>query len=81
MKNISVCVGSACHLQGAYYVLEIFKNLITKYEMEAKIDIEGNFCQNNCTRGVVVRLGEKIVFDVNKDNAETIFKEYMLGGE
>ncbi len=81
MKTLSVCVGSACHLQGAYHVLEIFKEMLKEYELEITVDIEGNFCRNNCTRGVVVKFDENLVFDVNKDNAREIFKQYMLGGE
>lgn len=80
MKNIGVCVGSACHLQGAYQVLSTFQRLIAEHGLEATVDIEGNFCQGNCTKGVVIKVDEELVFNVNGENAEEIFKKYILGG-
>lgn len=81
MKTISVCVGSACHLQGAYHVLGIFQKLIEENGLKTEIDIEGNFCQGHCTQGVVVKIGEELVFNVHQDNAADVFKQYMLGGK
>ena len=31
---LKVCVGSSCHLKGSYDVIEKFKELLKKYEVE-----------------------------------------------
>ncbi len=78
MDKISVCIGSACHLRGAYKVLEIFQRLVTENECEMNVDVEGSFCRNRCTQGVVVKINEQILTNINVDNAEEIFRAYIL---
>lgn len=77
MHSISICIGSACHLKGSYSVLETFKNLIEKHNLQATVELEGNFCQNMCTQGVVVKIDDQVILNVDKDNAERIFLEHI----
>ena len=78
MDKISVCIGSACHLKGAYRVLDIFQKLVQENDCEVSVEVEGNFCQNRCTQGVVVKINEQILTNINVDNAEEIFRAYIL---
>ena len=32
--TIKVCVGSSCHLKGSYEVIEAFKEVLKKYDVE-----------------------------------------------
>jgi len=79
MTIISICIGSACHLCGAYSVLNAFKALIEKYHVEADVDIEGCFCQGNCTEGVVIRINDELITNVSKEKVHGIFCEKVLG--
>lgn len=79
MVTISICIGSACHLKGAHGVLEAFKLLIDKYRVNASISLEGNFCQNKCTEGVVIRVDDEIITNVSKERVHQIFSEKVLG--
>jgi len=49
---IKVCVGSSCHLKGSYDVVEAFKTLVKKYNVEDKIELQASFCLGNCLHGV-----------------------------
>ena len=80
MLKLSICFGSACHLRGAYSVLNAFKALIDKYQVQSQIDIEGNFCQGQCTEGVVIKLNDEIIHNVAKEKVYDIFVEKVLGG-
>ena len=51
---IKVCVGSSCHLKGSYDVVETFKSLLKKYNVEDKIELQASFCLGNCLQGVSV---------------------------
>lgn len=51
---IKVCVGSSCHLKGSYDVVEAFKSLVKKYNVEDKIELQASFCLGNCLQGVSV---------------------------
>lgn len=81
MTNISICVGSACHLRGAHAVLHAFNALMEKYNVAGLIDIEGNFCQGLCTEGVVVKINDEIITNVSKDKVYALFLEKVLCGE
>lgn len=79
MTRISICVGSACHLRGAHGVLQAFTSLIEKYQVSGKIYLEGNFCQEQCTQGVVIKINDEVITNVSKDKVHAIFCEKVLG--
>lgn len=78
MTKISICVGSACHLSGAHSVLKAFQLLVQKYQVAAKIDIEGNFCQGRCTEGVVIKINDEIITHVAKERVHDVFMTKVL---
>ncbi len=88
--NIKVCVGSSCHLKGSYEVIEVFKEIIKKYDVEDLVELQASFCLGHCATGVTVKadgwdsptvekLGtdELLLHNVNKDNAEELFAKQI----
>ena len=88
--NIKVCVGSSCHLKGSYKVIEVFKEIIKKYDVEDLVELQASFCLGHCATGVTVKadgwdkptvekLGtdELLLHNVNKDNAEELFAKQI----
>ena len=55
--TIKVCVGSSCHLKGSYEVIEAFKEVLKKYDVEDVIDLQASFCLGHCALGVMRRHG------------------------
>lgn len=78
MLRIAICFGSACHLRGAYGVVNTFKELLTKYNVEGIVEIMGEFCQGRCMEGVVIKIDDEIITHVSEKNAEEIFKKKVL---
>ncbi|MEG6585566.1 NAD(P)H-dependent oxidoreductase subunit E [Dendrosporobacter sp. 1207_IL3150] len=76
--RISICFGSACHIRGAYGVLNAFKTLLEKNDIKGTVDIEGGFCQGRCTEGVVIKINDEIVTNVAKEKVEEIFKQKVM---
>jgi NADH:ubiquinone oxidoreductase subunit E len=76
---IEVCVGSACHLKGAYNVINEFMNIIKEKELEDKITIKAAFCLGNCTNGVSVRIDEEDVLSCSADNVQGFFETNVVG--
>ena len=52
--NITVCIGSACHIKGSRRVVEQLQYLIEKEKLNDKIELSGTFCTGNCQKGVCV---------------------------
>lgn len=87
--TIKVCVGSSCHLKGSYEVIEAFKEVLKKYDVEDLIDLQASFCLGHCALGVTVgcegiepsergpQVEETadgfILHSVNADNVEDLF--------
>lgn len=87
--TIKVCVGSSCHLKGSYDVIEAFKTVLKKYDVEDLVELQASFCLGNCARGVTVGCdgmeaaakgpqvepaeGGFVLHGVNADNVEELF--------
>lgn len=72
-RIIKVCVGSSCHLSGSYDVIEAFKAVLKKYEVEDKVELQASFCMGNCAHGVTVDGGGFLLHDVDAAHVEELF--------
>lgn len=77
MLEISVCVGSACHLKGSYDVINKFKKCVQDKALEDEVIIKGAFCLGHCTEAVSVEFENKI-YSVVPETAEEFFNEIVL---
>lgn len=88
--QIKVCVGSSCHLKGSYDVIEAFKEILKRHDVEDLVELQASFCLGNCANGVTLQVDgveephiEKIgddkfrLHNVTKDNAESVFTEQI----
>jgi NADH:ubiquinone oxidoreductase subunit E len=75
---ITICIGSGCHVRGSRQIISILQELIDKYHLEAKIELEACFCQERCTEGVVVKIDDVMVTGVSKENITEIFHQKIL---
>lgn len=75
---LKVCVGSSCHLKGSYDVIEKFKELIKRYDVEDRIELQASFCLGHCSEGVTVKADDRFILNVNGENAEEIFTNEIL---
>ncbi|MCI6278036.1 MAG: NAD(P)H-dependent oxidoreductase subunit E [Clostridium sp.] len=78
MKELKVCIGSACHLKGSYDVIEGFKKLIIDNGVEDRISLKAAFCLGHCTEAVSVEKWDGTILSVSKDNIEEVFKNQIL---
>lgn len=72
MKTIRVCVGSSCHVNGSYNVVQALNRIIKERELGEDIELVGSFCMGQCTEGVAVECDD-IIYSVSVENAEEIF--------
>lgn len=75
---LKVCVGSSCHLKGSYDVIEKFKEVIKRNDVEDIVDLQASFCLGHCSEGVTVKADDEFLLNVNKDNVEEIFVNQLL---
>lgn len=78
MITIEVCVGSACHLNGSYDIINKFQDLIKSNELIGRVEVRAVFCMGNCTRPVSVRIHGGEVFSANLENIEGFFNDNVI---
>ena len=79
--NISVCIGSSCHLRGSYDIIQKLKELIAQGGLEEKVNLNAAFCLGQCTHGCTIRIDEEIITGVTKDNIEGILQKALAEGK
>lgn len=71
--EITICIGSSCHLKGSRDVIKIFERLIALHRFEEKITLKGSFCMGECSKnGVCIRVDEER-FHVSPLEVESFF--------
>lgn len=81
MKQIYVCIGSACHVKGSYQVIHRLQHLIEKENMEDKIEIKAAFCLGECAGAVSVKIDDGSINSVSEETVDSFFYEKLLGKE
>ena len=82
MIEVQICVGSSCHLKGAYDVVQIFQEMVKTHQLEDRINLKASFCQKNCTKGVTITVGDRKINYVSPDNARQVFeREFLKEGD
>lgn len=68
--DVSVCIGSACHIKGSYDVIREFQRVLEDYDLEDKITLKGVFCLNHCTKAVSTRINNDEIVSMSKETVE-----------
>ena len=76
---IQVCIGSACHLKGAYNVINSFRQLISEKGLEDKVTLKAAFCLGHCTGAVSVQVDDGPVLSVCDRTVAQFFDEHIAG--
>ena len=78
MIDLSVCVGSACHIKGSYNVINNFQQIIEEYKLADKVELKAIFCLGHCTTGVSVKIDDSEVYSVSGSTAKKFFDTEVL---
>ena len=77
MIEVTVCVGSSCHLKGSYQVLKTYTELIEKNGLKDAVHLKASFCMGRCLGGIAVTVDGEPVEGVGFSNAEASFYEHI----
>ena len=76
--NLSVCIGSACHIKGSYNIINSFKQIIEEYDLSSKVDLKAIFCLGHCTEDVSVQIDDSEIYSVSGTTAREFFESEVL---
>jgi NADH:ubiquinone oxidoreductase subunit E len=77
MVNVSICVGSACHMKGSKEVIAKLKELVKANQLEGQVLLNGSFCTGNCQYAVCVVIDDT-VYSVRPETIEEFFNNEIL---
>ena len=77
MVNVSICVGSACHMKGSKEVIAKLKELVKANQLEGQVLLNGSFCTGNCQYAVCVVIDDT-VYSVRPETTEELFNNEIL---
>lgn len=78
MVNITVCIGSSCHIKGSRQIVEQLQYLISKYNVGDKVNLSGTFCMGKCQCGVCVKVNDEL-FSLSPEQVQEFFEKDVLG--
>ena len=77
-ENLYLCMGSACHQLGVYEVLPKLQALMSKYDINNKIELKGCFCLETCSSGIVMKFKNQRFINISPQNLENKFIHEIL---
>jgi NADH:ubiquinone oxidoreductase subunit E len=78
MVEINICIGTSCHLNGAYNVVQTFQQLIEEHSLHEQVETKACFCMKQCqNEGVSVSIGEEC-FRITSEEARAFFETEVM---
>ena len=75
--KVTICIGSSCHLKGSRTIVEQLQSLISKENLQEKVELAGTFCMGRCQEGVCVTIDESF-YSLTPDQVEEFFENNIL---
>ena len=77
MLNVTICIGSSCHLKGSREVVEKMQKLIASADLKDRVELSGAFCMGHCQEGVCVTV-DGALHSVSPETTEEFFRREVL---
>src|SRR5690242_16239392 len=79
MAMLSVCIGSSCHLKGAYNVIQTFQQMMEEYGLtDDALTLKGAFCMKQCQNPGVGVMVDGVSYSLRPEEARAFFREHIL---
>lgn len=75
--DISVCIGSSCHLNGARDVINKLKYLLEKNGLDNSVEIKGTFCMGNCACEGVSLNFNNVLYSIHPEDVDAFFSDVI----
>ena len=77
--DLSICVGSSCHLKGSKPVIDAVNAEIAKRELKSRVNLKAAFCLGHCGQGgVCVKVGDKVISGLTPEKVPSFFETEIL---
>lgn len=77
--EVTVCVGSSCHIRGSRAVLKRFAQIIKTEGLENDLSLVGSFCMERCGEGMNWKFNDEDVSSGSVEEAEQTLRSKLAG--
>lgn len=75
--TVSVCMGSSCFLRGNNTALIALQEYVMQEGLGNRVELKGNLCEEKCTCGPNMKIGETKYKDIDPESVVDILREYL----
>lgn len=76
--NITICIGSSCHLKGSREIVQKLETLVAENHLEGQVELNGSFCMGECVKGVCTKIDGEL-FSLKPEDTEAFFEKEVRG--
>lgn len=76
--EITICIGSSCHLRGSREIIGKLEKLVKENSLNDKVELKASFCMGQCQKGVCVTV-DGVLHSLTPEKTEEFFNSYVLG--
>ena len=77
--RLEVCIGSSCHVRGAYNVVQTIQQMMEERGLHERIDLATTFCMRECHQAGVSVSVDGTVHRVAPEAARQFMDEVIAG--
>lgn len=78
MVEVTICIGSSCHVRGSSYIVSELQKIIKERNLEDKILLKASFCMGECKNGVCITVDDEKITGVSPANIKDIFENKIM---
>ena len=78
MVEVTICIGSSCHVRGSSYIVSRLQKIIKERNLEDKILLKASFCMGDCKNGACITVDKEKITGVSPANIEEIFENKIM---
>lgn len=81
MSQIIICMGSSCFSRGNNSNIDLIKDFVLKHKLKATVDMRGQLCQNQCSKGPMLIIDGKEFKAVETASLSSLLEQALLKKE
>ena len=76
--EITVCVGSSCHIKGSHSFIDYLQKTIAEHQLEKQIVLKASFCIGFCSEGINIKVNDERIVVGGLDDLKSLFNSRLL---
>ncbi|MCL2064005.1 MAG: (2Fe-2S) ferredoxin domain-containing protein [Candidatus Cloacimonetes bacterium] len=76
--EITVCVGSSCHIRGSHSFIDYLQKAIATNKLEKHIVLKASFCIGHCSEGINIKVNDERIVVTGLDDLKELFTNRLI---